>query len=74
MMQAAILNPGWDGFLVAIPFLLMMMIGFFHLDEIVTASTRRTPRLWKNDSQDEGNPSIFSSAGGRQWHRNQAHK
>jgi len=64
----AMLHPGWDTALVAVPFLVMLAVGFFHLDEMVAAPKQRNLRNRRPATgvDNDGSP-ILSDPDGRRW-------
>ena len=67
-MHDAMLHPGWDTALVAVPFLVMLAVGFFHLDEMVATPKNRKPRNRRPAAgvDHDGTP-ILSDPDGRRW-------
>jgi hypothetical protein len=66
-MQDTILISGRDAFLVAIPFLGMLLASFFHLDEVFIAS--KSPRKPRRSvgGVDEDGCQILCDPDGRPW-------
>jgi hypothetical protein len=63
-MRDAILKSGRDGFLVAIPLLILMFAGFFRLDELFGASAKASkPRRFGGGQDEEGEPIVFDPDG-----------
>jgi hypothetical protein len=70
----AMLHPGLDTAFVAVPFLVMLAVGFFHLDEMVaTPKNRRSPRRPAIGLDSDGSP-ILSDPDGRRWRPNPRRK
>lgn len=63
-MHDAVMNSGWDALLIAIPFLGLMFIGFFRLDEVIAAPKRPLKQRRMSGSLDQdGNPILFDPDG-----------
>ncbi len=66
-MQDIALQSGWETFLLAAPFVGMVLVGVFRLDEIAASPKRqrgRRPRLTGND---ENGRLLLSDPDGRPW-------
>ncbi len=66
-MQDIALQSGWETFLLAAPFVGMVLVGVFRLDEIATSPKRkhgRRPRLTGND---ENGRVLQTDPDGRPW-------
>lgn len=66
-MQDIALQSGWETFLLAAPFVGMVLVGVFRLDEIAANPRRqrgRRPRLTRND---ENGRLLLSDPDGRPW-------
>jgi hypothetical protein len=62
------LHPGWDTALVGVPFLIMLAVGFFHLDEMVATPKKRKQqnRRPATGVDNDGLP-ILTDPDGRRW-------
>lgn len=66
-MHDIALQSGWETFLLAAPFVGMVLVGVFHLDEIAANPNRHhggRPRLTGND---ENGRLLLSDPDGRPW-------
>lgn len=64
-MNGIISNPGWDTLFMAIPFLIMMAVGMFRLDELIAAPKTRHSRGRKFCEIDENGRARLSDPDGR---------
>jgi hypothetical protein len=67
-MHETILHTNWDSLLIGIPFLLMLLVGIFRLDELIVAPKRRVRRPRPASGLDADGNVIFSDPDGRRWH------
>lgn len=66
-MQDAILQSGWEAVLVAVPFLAILLMGMFRLDELMATPRRRqASRRRVNGCDQEGNL-LYCDPDGRPW-------
>lgn len=66
-MHETILNSGRDSLLFAVPFVAMLLLGFFRLDEVV-AAPKRTAGHWRIEcGEDEEGQTILTDPDGRRW-------
>ena len=66
-MHDTLLSPGWDTILVAVPFIGLLIAGFFRLDEFFTAPKER-PRYQRHAcGVDEDGRPILCDPDGRRW-------
>jgi hypothetical protein len=73
-MHETVLNSGWDTILFAVPALFMLLMGVFHLDELLVtprhcARTRR-PAF----SVDKDGRTVMCDPDGRPFHPKSTHK
>jgi hypothetical protein len=67
VVQDAVLKSGWENLLVAAPFVGMLLLGLFRLDEII-ASPRRARAVKRPAScRDENGRLLLSDPDGRPW-------
>jgi len=66
-MQDAALHSGWDTALVAVPFLIMLAVGFFHLDEVIYAPKKRMQERRPASGTDPDGVPILCDPDGRRW-------
>jgi hypothetical protein len=67
-MHGVILSSGRDAFLIAIPFLAILIIGFFRLDEIFAAHPRSSRRRGPVSGLDADGEPLLCDPDGRRWH------
>jgi hypothetical protein len=67
MHDAAVLNSNLDSFLVAIPFLVFLLIGFFRLDEVFAAPKHRGQARRAPCGIDADGRPILCDPDGRRW-------
>jgi hypothetical protein len=66
-VQDAILQSGWENLLVAVPFVGILLVGLFRLDEII-ASPKRSKAVKRPASGcDENGHLLLSDPDGRPW-------
>ncbi len=65
-MHETILKSGWDTVLFAVPFLGLLLIGFFRLDEIFASNKKQIKRRPAVGMDPEGEP-YLSDPDGRMW-------
>jgi len=66
-MHDAALHSGWDTALVAVPFLIMLAVGFFHLDEVIYAPKKRSAHRRPPAGVDTDGSPILCDPDGRRW-------
>ena len=67
-MNDAGLHTNWDTLLVAIPFLIVLAVGFFHLDEVLaTPKSRLAQQRRPVRGIDENGMQILCDPDGRRW-------
>lgn len=69
-MSDAVLHSNWDTLLVALPFLILMLIGFFRLDEVLAAPKHRALAVHAHraaSGTDEHGLPILCDPDGRRW-------
>jgi len=66
-MHDAALHSGWDTVLVAVPFLIMLAVGFFHLDEVIYAPKSRSTHRRPPAGVDQDGLPILCDPDGRRW-------
>ncbi len=64
-MNEAFLSTGRDAFLVAVPLLLLQLIGLFRLDEIISKPKKTIKRRRPPCQMDEGGEPVLSDPDGR---------
>jgi len=64
-MNGIISNPGWDTLFMAIPFLIMMAVGMFRLDELIAAPKTGHSRGRKFCGIDQNGRATLSDPDGR---------
>lgn len=72
-MQEILLDAGWDTLLVAIPFLFMLMVTVFRLDETFTQSRRHLRNGRPPCGVDLDGRPIFCDPDGRPWRTPRLH-
>jgi hypothetical protein len=66
-VQDTILQSGWGNFLVAVPFVGILLVGLFRLDEIIAAPKRDRSVNRPACGCDENGHLLFSDPDGRPW-------
>lgn len=66
-MQGIALQSGWETFLLAAPFVVMLLVGVFHLDEIAAASKRDPGSRQRQPGNDEHGRALLTDPDGRSW-------
>ncbi len=66
-MQDVILQSGLESFLVAIPFLGLLMVALFRLDEIIATPKRAKAVKRRVCGRDENGRLLLSDPDGRPW-------
>ena len=66
-MQDTILQSGWGNFLVAVPFVGILLVGLFRLDEIIAAPKRDRAVKRPACGCDENGRLLLSDPDGRPW-------
>ena len=66
-MQDTILQSGWENFLVAVPFVGLLLVGFFRLDEIIASPKRARAGKRLFSGCDENGHLLLSDPDGRPW-------
>jgi hypothetical protein len=66
-MHVTILHSGWNAFLVAVPFVTMLSVGYFRLDERLAAFENRPDQKDSPESFPECEATILPSLGSGQW-------
>jgi hypothetical protein len=66
-VQDIILQSGWGNLLVAVPFVGILLVGLFRLDEIIAASKRAKPVNRPACGCDENGRLLLSDPDGRPW-------
>ena len=64
-MHESVLNSGWQTALVAIPFLFMMLVGVFRLDELIVAQRQSARRQRPASGIDAGGRPFLCDPDGR---------
>jgi len=73
-MHDAALHSGWDTALVAVPFLIMLAVGFFHLDEVIYAPKKRAQHRRPASGTDADGLPILCDPDGRRWQSTHSRK
>jgi hypothetical protein len=69
-MHEFILKPGWETLLVAVPFVLLLFVGMFRLDELFTSRKQLdTPQARPLCGVDEDGAPILCDPDGRPWRK-----
>lgn len=66
-MHDMILKPGWETVLFAVPFIGMLLVGIFRLDEIFCAPRQRVVVRRPVCGVDESGQPLMTDPDGRQW-------
>jgi hypothetical protein len=66
-MHDVVLKSGWDTFLYAAPLLGALFIGFFRLDELISASRQKIDTRPKLTGSDRHGEPLLSDPDGRLW-------
>jgi len=64
-VQDSVLNSGWQSVLVAIPFIFMMMVGVFRLDELIAAQKKSVKRQRPASGVDQDGRPLLCDPDGR---------
>jgi hypothetical protein len=72
-MHETILKSGRDSLLFAVPFVAMLLLGFFRLDEVVAAPKRLAGHRWIECGEDEEGQTILTDMDGRRWNESLPH-
>jgi hypothetical protein len=74
-MHETILRPGWETVLVAIPFLFLLFVGMFRLDEVlVRRKKEEVNRPRPLCGVDDDGAQILTDPDGKIWHEPSLHK
>ena len=73
-MHDIALHSGWDTALVAVPFIIMLAVGFFHLDELFYTPKKRTLKRRTPVGIDSDGSPILCDPDGRRWRTTQRQK
>lgn len=66
-MQDAILQSGWENLLVAVPFVGILLVGLFRLDELIASPKRARDVKHPARGCDENGRLLLSDPDGRPW-------
>ena len=66
-MQDTILQSVWENLLVAVPFVGILLVALFRLDQIIAAPRRRKPVRRPASGTDENGRLLLSDPDGRPW-------
>jgi hypothetical protein len=66
-MPGTVLHEHWESLLLGIPFLLMLLVGIFRLDELIVAPKHRPRRSRPASGLDADGNIILSDPDGRRW-------
>jgi len=66
-VQDAILQSGWENFLVAVPFVGILLVGLFRLDEIIASPKRSRSVKRPVSGCDENGNLLLSDPDGHPW-------
>ena len=66
-MQGIALQSGWETFLLAAPFVGMVLVGVFRLDQIAAAPRRDADRPRMVPGNDENGRVLLNDPDGRPW-------
>ena len=67
-VQEIVLKSGWDTFLIAAPFVGLLLATVFRLDEVFASSKRQTRRRSALCGTDENGEPLLTDPDGRLWH------
>jgi hypothetical protein len=73
-MHETILKSGWEALLFAVPFIAMLLIGLFRLDEVVATPKRPAVHRRPECGHDVDGRAILTDPDGRRWDRAQHRK
>lgn len=66
-MRDQVLKSGWETFLFAIPFLGILLVGLFRLDELISSPKRRRKTRKRITGVDHEGEPVLSDPDGRPW-------
>ncbi|HUB00122.1 MAG TPA: hypothetical protein VMA34_17445 [Terracidiphilus sp.] len=66
-VQEIVLKSGWDTFLIAAPFIGLLLATVFRLDEVFASNKREVRRRSALCGTDENGEPLFSDPDGRLW-------
>lgn len=66
-MHDAVLKSGWDTVLVAIPFVVLLLVGFFRLDDLFASAKHKKDRRRPECGFDENGELLATDPDGRPW-------
>lgn len=66
-MQDTVLQSGWETLLVAIPFVGILLVGLFRLDELIASPKRRKAAKRPASGCDRNGRLLLSDPDGRPW-------
>jgi hypothetical protein len=69
-----ILKPGWDTFIFAVPFIGMLLVGFFRLDEAFASHKRSSRARLPASGVDRSGRQFLRDPDGRPWRPARGHK
>jgi hypothetical protein len=67
-VHESILHSNWDTLLIGIPFLFMLLVGVFRLDELMAAPKHRPRQARPASGVDREGNVILSDPDGKLWH------
>jgi hypothetical protein len=73
-MNDTILKSGWETLLVAVPFVVVSLIGLFRLDELLVRRKDETVRKRSACGLDKDGEPILTDPDGRPWRKHRLHK
>jgi len=66
-MYQSFLKPGFDTLVIAVPFVSVLLIGHFRLDQIIAAPRRKTKPMAPAFRLDERGRMLMTDPDGRPW-------
>lgn len=66
-MRELALKSGWETFLFAVPFLGILLVGLFRLDELISSPKRRLKKRTRPGGVDHNGEPLMSDPDGRPW-------
>ena len=73
-MRDLVLKSGWETFLFAVPFLGVLLVGLFRLDELITSPKRPLKRRRRPAGVDHNGEPLLNDPDGRPWRARNSRK
>lgn len=67
IVHEMVLKSGWETFFIAVPFLAILLMGFFRLDTLWSAPRERTRARRPASGMDQDGEPLLSDPDGRPW-------